>query len=516
MRKSFPSVLMVAAENDLIEGGKVGGVADVIAGISPALAGLGATVEMILPSYGVLHTREGFKKKCTIEFEYSSQTNQVDVYQQIDPARSLTTWIVDHPLFALCGAGNIYCNDPPDRPFASDATKFSFFCNAVAELLKRNFIEVVTHIHLHDWHTAFLLFLKNFDERYQTTLVQYKFIYSIHNLAYQGIRPLANEPSSLSTWWPEITDYDHWVKDPRWHDCINPMRVGIMMSDRLHTVSPTYAQEIRQPSDAETGFYGGEGMEWDINQAAEQGRLVGILNGCDYATESTPCADRAVVFTKAIDYLKSKPTQKSVDELVLNRLQECVKSPPELICTSVGRISSQKIGLLVQQLDENKLVLDELLNQLADQGVLICLGSGDAELEMQLTDVAIEHTNFIFINGFAKGLSEWLYACGELFLMPSQFEPCGISQMLAMREGQPCLVHSVGGLKDTIIDDQNGFVFAGDSPAQQAQNLIIRFTDALKLKQTEPDKWKAICQSASQARFTWQESARQYLSELYD
>ena len=114
-----------------------------------------------------------------------------------------------------------------------------------------------------------------------------------------------------------------------------------------------------------------------------------------------------------------------------------------------------------------------------EDNVFILLGSGDAGLEQFLTEVASRYKNFIFLKGYAETLSEHLYNSGDLFLMPSSFEPCGISQMLSMRAGQPCLAHSVGGLSDTIVNNENGFTFNGKTPNEQAENMLFVNTQTI-------------------------------------
>jgi starch synthase len=108
-----------------------------------------------------------------------------------------------------------------------------------------------------------------------------------------------------------------------------------------------------------------------------------------------------------------------------------------------------------------------------------------------------------------------MYNSGDLFLMPSSFEPCGISQMLAMRAGQPCLAHSVGGLSDTITDNKNGFTFNGDNPLQQAENMLSRFQSVLAIKQKSPKSWTKISTNAFKSRHLWSDVAHDYLKCLY-
>ena len=187
----------------------------------------------------------------------------------------------------------------------------------------------------------------------------------------------------------------------------------------------------------------------------------------------------------------------------------------DMLITSVGRVTDQKVAILQQKLPCGKSVLEALLVELGDDGVFILLGSGDAGLEQFLAGVAGLHDNFIFVKGYCENLSDVLYQSGDLFLMPSSFEPCGISQMLSMRAGQPCLVHAVGGLIDTVINDVNGFSFDGDCVSQQTVNLVKRFAEIKKLKQDETEKYNLISESAANVRFLWKQSAQQYVSRLY-
>jgi len=125
------------------------------------------------------------------------------------------------------------------------------------------------------------------------------------------------------------------------------------------------------------------------------------------------------------------------------------------------------------------------------------------------------HSNFIFLRGYDDSLADLLYRFCDLFLMPSTFEPCGISQMQALRAGKPCLVHSVGGLADTVIDGSNGFSFTGDSPREQMQQMLDTCAEALDVYTSRPEKWKRLGQAAAASRFCWRESVKLYEDRLY-
>jgi starch synthase len=182
---------------------------------------------------------------------------------------------------------------------------------------------------------------------------------------------------------------------------------------------------------------------------------------------------------------------------------------------SVGRLAAQKAALFMQPTTNGRSALETILDELGNSGVFIMLGSGNRALEDFFSEIALQRKNFLFLCGYSDVLADMLYAAGDLFLMPSTFEPCGISQMLAMRAGQPCVVHAVGGLKDTIENDVDGFEFAGDTPLLQADNFASSVKRALQLKSADPAAWKVLRERAASRRFSWSVAAERYEQELY-
>jgi starch synthase len=284
-------------------------------------------------------------------------------------------------------------------------------------------------------------------------------------------------------------------------------------------VSPTYANEICEPSDPATGFIGGEGLETELIKAKQQGRLIGILNGCFYNGPKgrRPGWQRTLgIASEHIQAWLGADPDKPVHVLAQQRLASLPKRRPKHVLTSVGRLVRQKAALLFEKLPDGRTALDAILDNLGSQGVLILLGSGEKLYEQQMFDVARRHNNVLFLCGYSETLADPLYRAGDLFLMPSSFEPCGISQMLAMRATQPCVVQGVGGLKDTVKDNRSGFVFNGGTPTEQATAFVDSVVRALELKSTHNDDWQKICIRAASARFSWSESAQQTIEHLYD
>ena len=521
-------ILMVAAENDAIPGGKVGGIGDVVRDIPAALAAVGHQVDVVTPGYGAFSRLPGAENVGAVEVMFCGHPHTVELFKVPGKTRqkNVALWILEHPLFAAGGEGKIYCDDPGDRPFATDAGKFALFSVAVAQAIVDDMFAAVDVLHLHDWHAALVTVLRAFDPAYQA-LQSVHTVYTIHNLALQGVRPLADDASSLHAWFPELDYVVEQLNDPRAPHCINPMRAGINLSDKVHAVSPTYAREIQLASAPEQGFFGGEGLHEDLQRAAREDRLHGILNGCEYSGKPAPPlgADKlyALCENELLKWLGNGPVVESAHLIASRRLAHLIaastrpadKQDKPFILSSVGRISDQKVLLLRQIMADGETALDHLLKVLGDSGVFILLGSGDAGLEQFLTRVASGHQNFVFLKGYSEVIAQSLYSSGNLFLMPSSFEPCGISQMLAMRAGQPCLVHSVGGLSDTVENGEDGFAFTGDNLREQATNMISSFELALKTKREDGKTWEKISSAAAAARFLWSDVADEIVEQLY-
>ncbi len=518
-------IMMVAAENGAIPGGKVGGIGDVLRDIPPALANSGCAVDVLTPGYQAFGGLPGAQRSAEITVSFAGAQKRIEIFRLSaqESSEHINLWALEHADFAVGGEGNIYCNDPPGRPFASDARKFALFCQAVAEAIRCELFTTPDILHLHDWHAAPLAVLRAFHPDYQG-LQAIRCVYTIHNLALQGVRPLAGDDSSLFAWYPELQAKLEHINDPRAVECFNPMRAAINLCDAVHAVSPSYAEEILHPSNPEQGFVGGEGLEQDLQSAADQKRLHGILNGCEYPGKkqrARPEPSRGELLrlcqNTVMQWLGQRATAASAHVIALSRLTRLQQAsePTSIVLTSIGRLTAQKVRLLQQSPHAGHSALEIILEQLPENGLLIMLGSGDPELEQFLTEVAGRQDRFLFLNGYSDTLADALYLSGDLFLMPSSFEPCGISQMLAMRAGQPCLVHSVGGLKDTVQAGVNGFCFSGENPAEQAGNMLSELQTALSIKRDDPGQWNSIVTAAEQSRFTWEQSARQYLALLY-
>ncbi len=500
---------LVAAENAWIPGGKVGGVGDVVRDLPPALARSGWNVRVIVPAYGAFHRVPGATMLERIEARFGGETVEATAWRLPGAPEGVEQVVIDHSLLCPGQPGEVYHADPGDRPFETDATKFALFCAVVAAWVGQAGAPPDV-VHLHDWHTGLVPFLRERSDP-ASVLAATRMVFTVHNLAYQGVRPMAGHHSSLGAWFPEHLDAAAPAGDPANPALVNFMAAALRLADGVATVSPTYAREIVLPNDPSRGFHGGEGLEGLLRDIADQGRLSGILNGCEYPAETPPSPSWADV----VDSILDDPGLIDRQPVLRERLQALRDDRPRHVLLNIGRIVHQKVALLLEPVADHPTALDALLATLGDDGIFVLLGSGDPTLEARLRAVAERRPRFLFLRGYAEQLSNCLYRSTDLFVMPSSFEPCGISQMLALRAGQPCVVHGVGGLADTVEDGETGFVFHGDTPARQAQGLVAAVQRALHLADTQPGAWSALREAAAAQRFSWDLAARRTIERLY-
>ncbi|MGA8853733.1 MAG: glycogen/starch synthase [Christiangramia sp.] len=506
--------LFIAAENDGIPRCKAGGMGDVVRDVPRQIAANGDEAFIITPSYSRLHLAEGIKI-ADVKFVFRGVPHFGELYEvpgkkQIN---GIKHYVFHHPDIKAGDIAHIYFNDP-DQPFYTDANVFSLFCIGVAAAIRDGVFDKIDIIHLHDWHTSMLLFLREFNPRFKS-LKDIRIVYSIHNLAIQGIRPFSNNYSSVDAFFPDIKYNREKLLDRRYTDCINLMAVGIRLADAVHTVSPSYKEDIQKPSNP-PHFIGGEGLEEDLQKAEKENRLFGILNGANYTNINT--VEKGILLRQCVRrifrWLQEEKKDYKAHYLAhtgekITRWQE---HKPDFICTSVARLTEQKFYFF----QENPDLLPALMNKLSEvNGVYILLGTGAPEYEMIFREASYKHKNLIFINAQSESIIDMLYQESNLYLMPSQFEPCGISQMLAMRNGQPCLVHNTGGLKDTVVHGQTGFSFDGETTTKKTEDFIKVFSEAIDMFFNDPKQWEKICSNAKKQRFTWEKSVAEYYRDLY-
>jgi len=507
-----------------------GGLGDVVRDLSRELYKKRMNIAVIIPAYSkstetgilVYSFKTPFGGRLITTEILKLDFNKVPVYQ------------IRNKLFFEEEYGNVYIDSGKSGrgPFEDDAKRFAFFSAAVAEsLLTFPPFRKIRLLHCHDWHTGVLLTLLRYDPRFVNTAAGLRIFFTIHNLGYQGVRPFVYGKTadllSFQSWFPKL--YNSGISPRQLSDikdpvaktpCFNPIRAGIRLADIVTTVSPTYAHEITLPDNGNNCFIGGSGLEKDLTRLAKQGRLSGILNGIDY--NSCDPGKLSPPYEATDKDLISKKTEYKLT--FLERLQDRIKNSKNTVTAKslfkmknwknrpllifISRAVKQKAGILFKKMPDGVTLLGSILNLDIS---LIVLASGELNNDFQ---AALTGDNALYMDTFDRELATALYAAGDILLMPSYFEPCGISQLIAMRYGCLPLVHEIGGLADTVTDE-TGFSYNGTNLIQQQNNLLSQLRKALAKWHSDKNGWETMMRKAMGGRFTWEEPAKIY-RQLYN
>lgn len=521
-----PQILMVAAECKGLA--KVGGLADVVRDLAAELLDQGLPVRVVIPGYEQIPVAGPTVLTSQVPFAGRAHTFHIEDASQ----GGFQVDLVRCPEFFAGNYKTVYIDSAArgGGPFEDDAARFAFFSATVAQLLvEESRYQGVQVLHCHDWHTGTLALLTRLSPRF-AALRRLPLLFTIHNLDYQGQRPLravgANRTASLEGWFPQDFDLlatpEHLalLTDPAAADCYNPMQTAIQLADFVNTVSPNYAQEITTSDDARRSFVGGRGLEKLLAARCSAGTLVGLLNGIDYG-EFDPEGLVPPFSATTPDWPAAKATHKERlrQRLAKADVAEASDVAGALLCgndaetfgklplfVAVTRLAGQKVSLLFEEMGSTT-PLEALATIRAN---FVILGTGEYGPRLQ-AELARTQQNILHVGRFDQALAELIYAAGDLFLMPSDFEPCGISQMIAMRYGTVPVVTPVGGLADTVEDRVNGYrVPLGGTRPQVARALVETVSEAVDDYITHRARFRTLQRQAMSARFTWKESAEGY------
>lgn len=470
-------ILFITAEAEPFA--KTGGLGDVGGSLPKALHRLGHDVRIVMPAHQNIEAGYHAGK-----WNMSAMPGflSVPVSGGILPAGVFRTEIpgTSVPVYFIAEK-NLF-----DRPkiygYNDDPYRFSFFCRAALELISALQWKPDV-VHAHDWHAApSLLWLATSgqtDDRYRGIAT----LFTIHNLAYQG----------RSSW--DVLSYLGIQTSRLFEESygeVNFMARGIYHSTMFNTVSPTYAREILSPD-------GGSGLDGLLRLRHYD--LHGILNGLD--TEIwNPTMDKNLVKPFRPSELENRIENKRALQIRLGLPQ--IDNVPLL--AMITRLDKQK------GLDIVGHALHTLLNGSAGEVQVVCLGSGKKEYEEMLSHLASYHkTKMTAILSYAPEVAPLIYGGSDIFLMPSLFEPCGLSQMIAMRYGCVPVVRETGGLADTVRDGITGFTFYDFT----ANDFLYAMHRALFIYNSDREAWQAIQTQGMLSDFSWQQSAYGY-QQLYE
>ena len=476
-----PPLHIVMASPEIAPLAKTGGLGDVLGSLPRALERLGLQVSLVMPAYRSV-IRSGFPLEDTgINFT-------VPVSHRREEGRLLKTKTGSAISIYLIRADQYFDREglygTPEGDYTDNAERFVFFSRAILEVLK---LEPPAILHAHDWQSALaIVFLKAQPHLYPE-LASVKAVLTVHNLGFQG---LFGYPD-----WPLLNLEGHFFA-PRYleyYGKINFLKGGLIFADNVTTVSPTYAEEIKT---AEQGF----GLDGVFRERAKD--LVGILNGADYEIWN-PETDPLIGHRYGPDNLWGKRFCKA-------DLQEIFHLPsdPDIpVVGMVSRLTTQKGFDLLEK------AMDDLLSRDIQ---FVLLGTGDRRYEQIFGKIPEQYPGKAGVRiAFDEALSHKVIAGCDLLLMPSRYEPSGLTQMYGMRYGTIPIVRAIGGLSDTVsefdlkTEKGNGFVFG----PYEVPALLQALDRALNLLQQKKE-WSTIMKNAMAVDFSWARSARLY-ADLY-
>ena len=457
---------------------KTGGLADVAGALSKALVRQGVDARVILPLYREIPQSYRERMEHCLYFYVNLGWRRQYVGIEKLELNGVTFYFVDNLQYF-------------DRPYiygsgGDEGERFSYFCRAVMEAMPQiDFIPDI--LHCHDWQTGMIPALLEAQYRTLPLYRNIKTVFTIHNLRYQGVFPIheIEEYLSLGDW-----AYDN--AHLEFYGQCSFMKGGLVFADKITTVSPTYAQEIQ------TAYYG-ERLDGLLRSRVND--LSGVLNGID-TEEYNPQTDPDI----AVHYGADTFAQKVQNKLALQRELGLAEGERIPLIGMVSRLSSQKGFDLVER------VLDEILKT----GAQLCvLGKGEDRFEDLFNWAQWKYpTQLAARIEMNHALAHKIYAGSDFFLMPSMFEPCGLSQMIALRYGSLPITRETGGLRDTVLSyneftgDGNGFTFLN----YNAHDMLHVIERATGIYQNEPETIEKLATRAMRGEYGWSKSAGEYLA----
>ena len=460
---------------------KTGGLADVVGALTPVLKAQGADVRVILPLYAAIPQEYVNQMKLECEFEVELCWRRQYCGIKSLEYQGVTFYFVDNQYYF--GRSYIYGLG------GDEYERFGFFDRAVIDaLVHLDFKPDV--IHCHDWQTGMIPALLKIQYAQYPFYQDMKTVYTIHNLQYQGVFPIKAVQDTLG-----LGDSLFTSDKLECYGCANYMKAGLVYADELTTVSPSYADEIQ------TAFYG---ERLDGLLRARKDQLVGILNGID-VNDYDPAKDPQI-------YANYDPYHLGGKEICKQELQKELGlevDPTVPLVGIISRLSNQKGFDLIEC----------VIRELMATGIqLVVLGMGEAKYTNLFSWAESEYPGRLATR-FAMNhqLAHRIYAGSDMFLMPSQFEPCGLSQMIAMRYGSVPIARETGGLRDTVLsynkftDEGNGFTFFN----YNAHDMLHTVRRAVHYYNHNRDVWYRLIVRGMTGDYSWYSSAGKYMA-LYE
>ncbi len=454
---------------------KTGGLADVLGALPKELVNLGVDARVVLPKHGI--TKEKFNDQLLPLCKYRVQVGTKEEYCGIESIK------LDGVIYYFID--NEYYFGYRDTLYGhyDDGERYGFFNNAVMQMFDNlNYYPDI--IHVNDWTAGLIPYIFNKKYKHLDRFKNMKTIFTIHNIAYQGV---------FSKHLLKYLNVD-FGNELEFNNNINFLKCGINSADYVTTVSDTYSKEILHD-------YFGFGMSEILK--SRQDTLFGIINGIDYENFN-PKSDPNIIYNYSpYNYLKGKRENK-------NALREYfdLENNNLPIISMVTRLAEPKGFDLIKEILENYIITGKFQ--------FVLLGSGEANIEHHFNYLRERYpANVGVYIGYSDALARKIYAGSDIFLMPSRFEPCGLAQLISLKYGTLPIVRKTGGLKDTIepfnkyTNEGTGFSFENFDSGDLAHAI----DSALEVYQNKP-VWKTLVKRVMEQDFSWEQSAKTYL-KLY-
>jgi starch synthase len=483
--KEIKKLKILFAASEVVPFAKTGGLADVIGALPKALREMGHDVRIVMPKYACIDEEKyGIKPLgIQVEVDIALFNHLGDVKTCNLPGTDIPVYFIDNTIFF--DRPELYRT--PQGEYWDNAERFIFFSRAVVEMIRTMGFQPDI-INCNDWHTGLIpVYLKTiyaWDKFYENI----KTVYSIHNIAYQGVFHKDKLEHAGLTW-----DLFNW-QQLEYYGQINFMKGGMVFADEINTVSERYKDEIMTP---EFGY----GLDGLLRYRADH--VSGILNGIDYSAWD-PAIDKLLYANYGPENMEVKTEVKK--KLLSEHGLRYVENVP--VIGLVSRLDDQK------GLDFIAAIIDDMMRMNMQ---LVVLGTGEEKYHHMFRHLKERYPEKLGVNlKFDNKLAHNIYAGSDMFLMPSRFEPCGLGQLISLKYGTVPIVRETGGLADTVKQynyrtrQGNGFVFSGYNPWELMQAVRVAI-DTYKNKTV----WKRIVNNGLKQDFSWVGSAEHYVT-LYN
>ncbi len=473
--------------SEMVPLAKTGGLGDVGGALPVALEQNGCKCTGFLPAYRSV-LKSGLKIESTnhsFTIYIGGQHVACRLLKTRLPGSSVDVYLIDQPKYF--DREGLYSDARGE--YKDNCERFSFFCRATVEAIDRLELDIDI-AHSHDWQSGLIPAFVRTRHGHYAWMEKVKTIHTIHNLAYQGRFWHVDFPMTGMDW-----RFFNW-EQMEFHGDVNFLKTGIVFADTVSTVSPTYAREITEP-----GL--GCGLEEILRARGDD--LVGIVNGVDYSMWD-PRADKHLAENFSVENWGPGKAQCK------KQLQETLGLPVEP--------STPLIGIVSRLADQKgwDLIIPLLGRWAAERDIQwAILGTGDPKYEAALGELAAKHPTKIAASlAFSEAVAHQIEAGCDMFLMPSAYEPCGLNQLYSLRYGSVPLVHSTGGLCDTVVDASEDNLVAGTANGFRFDTYSIdamaaAIDRAVDTYRNNKDRWKVIVETGMQEDWSWQQSAGRYI-----